>query len=122
MPTVVISPKELTVRENQNAAFQRSATGNPTPTVKWIQPTGSLWSDRVQLRPHGVLMVRHVTLADTGRYVCAATNMLGSANQSASLTVEGKLLHYPFTGSVFILWLFDGSFDTRDSHISFFFV
>ena len=34
--------------------------------------------------------------------------MLGSANQSASLTVEGKLLHYFFTGSVFILWLFDG--------------
>ena len=41
-------------------------------------------------------MVRHVTLADTGRYFCAVTNMLGSANQSVSLTVEGKLLHYLF--------------------------
>ena len=96
MPTVVISPKELTVRENQNAVFQCSATGNPSPTVKWIEPTGSFWSDRVQLNPRGVLMVRHVTLADTGRYFCAATNMLGSANQSVSLTVEGKLLHYLF--------------------------
>ena len=108
MPTVVISPKELTVRENQNAVFQCSATGNPSPTVKWIEPTGSLWSDRAQLKPRGVLMVRHVTLADTGRYICAATNMLGSANQSASLTVEGKVLHYLFSSSVFILWLFDG--------------
>ena len=108
MPTVVISPKELTVRENQNAVFQCSATGNPSSTVKWIEPTGPLWSDRVQLEPRGVLTVRHVTLADTGRYICAATNILGSANQSASLTVEGKLLHYLFTGSVFILWLFDG--------------
>ena len=97
MPTVVISPKELTVRENQNAVFQCSATGNPSPTVKWIESTGSLWSDRVQLNPRRVLMVRHVTLADTGRYICAATNMLGSANQSVSLTVEGKL-HYLFTG------------------------
>ena len=39
-------------------------------------------------------MVRHVTLADTGRYICAATNMLGSVNQSASLTVEGKLFTF----------------------------
>ena len=96
IPTVVISPKELTVRENQNAVFQCSATGNPSPTVKWIQPTGSLWSDRVQLKPRGILMVRHVTLADTGRYICAATNMLGSANQSVSLTVEGKLKFFSF--------------------------
>ena len=103
IPTVVISPKELTVRENQNAVFQCSATGNPSPTVKWIEPTGSLWSDRVQLNPRGVLMVRHVTLADTGRYLCAATNMLGSANQSVSLTVEGKLLHYLFTVKMFAL-------------------
>ena len=103
MPTVVISPKELTVRENQNAVFQCSATGNPSPTVKWIQPTGSRWSDRAQLKPRGVLTVRHVTLADTGRYICAATNMLGSANQSASLTVEGKLLHYLFTGYIYFV-------------------
>ena len=101
IPTVVISPKVLTVRENQNAVFQCSATGNPSPTVKWIQPTGSLWSDRVQLKPRGILMVRHVTLTDTGRYICAATNMLGSANQSASLTVEGKLLHSFFPSSSF---------------------
>ncbi|CAH3146485.1 unnamed protein product [Porites lobata] len=78
MPTVVISPKELTVRENQNAVFQCSATGNPSPTVTWIEPIGSLWSYRVQLNPRGVLTVRHVTLAVTGRYICAATNMLGS--------------------------------------------
>ena len=100
IPTVTISPKGLTVRGNQNAVFQCSATGNPSPTVKWIQPTGSRWSDRVQLKPRGVLMVRHVTLADTGRYICAATNMLGSANQSASLTVEGKLLHLTISSCV----------------------
>ena len=103
MPTVVISPKELTVRENQNAVFQCSATGNPSPTVKWIEPIGSLSSYRVQLNPRGVLTVRHVTLAVTGRYICAATNMLGSANQSVSLTVEGKVLHYLFTGKIFAL-------------------
>ena len=96
MPTVVISPKELTVRENQNAVFRCSATGNPSPTVKWIESTGSLWSDCVQLNPRRVLMVRHVTRADTGRYICAATNMLGSANQSVSLTVESKLKFFSF--------------------------
>ena len=36
-PTVVISPITQTVRENQNAVFQCSATGNPKPRVTWLR-------------------------------------------------------------------------------------
>lgn len=89
-PVVTISPMKLTVRENQNAVFQCSATGNPRPTITWSQAHGSGLSDSLQFEPNGKLVVRKVTLADSGRYICAARSALGSANISASLQVEGK--------------------------------
>ena len=89
-PVVTISPMKLTVRENQNAVFQCSATGNPRPTITWSQAHGSGLSDSLQFEPNGKLVVRKVTLADSGRYICAARSAFGSANISASLQVEGK--------------------------------
>lgn len=89
-PVVTISPMKLTVRENQNAVFQCSATGNPRPTITWSQAHGSGLSDSLQFEPNGKLVVRKVTLADSGRYICAARSALGSSNISASLQVEGK--------------------------------
>ena len=89
-PTVVISPIKQTVRENQNVVFQCSATGNPTPTVKWFRSDGR-WTHRFRYERDGRLEGRRVTLVDTGKYICAAENLLGSANKSAMLTVEGKL-------------------------------
>ena len=89
-PVVTISPIKQTVRENQNAVFQCSATGNPRPTITWSQAHKSGLSDSLQFEPNGKLVVRKVTLADSGRYICAARSAFGSANISASLQVEGK--------------------------------
>ena len=89
-PVVMISPMKQTVRENQNAVFQCSATGNPRPTITWSQAHGSGLSDSLQFEPNGQLVLRRVALADSGRYICAARSALGSANISASLQVEGK--------------------------------
>ena len=38
----------------------------------------------------GKLEVRDVTLDDTGDYTCVGRNLLGAANQTTSLIVEGK--------------------------------
>lgn len=88
-PTVVISPKNQRVKENQNTVFQCSATGNPSPSVTWMRSDGQL-TNRFQYEPDGRLEGRHVTLADAGKYVCVGKNLLGSTNNSAVLVVEGK--------------------------------
>ena len=93
-PTVVISPMNPKVRENQNAVFQCSATGNPPPLVTWSRPNTLSWTDRLQYEPNGKLVVRRVTLADSGKYICIGKNLLGSANHSVMLTVEGKFKHF----------------------------
>ena len=85
-PTVVISPMNQTVKENQSAVFQCSVSGNPQPTVKWLGKGNAPIRSR-----DGRLEVRGLTLDDSGEYTCVGRNLLGSANQTTSLTVEGKL-------------------------------
>ena len=100
IPMVLISPMKLTVRENQNAVFQCSATGNPLPMVTWLQPTDSGWKDRVRNRPNGKLVVHRATLKDAGKFICAGKNLLGSSNQSAILVVEGNVTITLVVGNV----------------------
>ena len=89
-PTVVISPMNQTVKENRTAVFQCPATGHPQPTATGIRPVASRWSHRLRYGPDGRLEGRHVTLQDAGKYICVGRNLLGSANKTAVLIVEGK--------------------------------
>ena len=89
LPTVVIAPMKQTIRESKSAVFQCSISGNPRPTVTWLGADGTPLSSRFRLDRRGRLEVRHVTLGDAGKYTCVGRNVLGTANQSAVLVVEG---------------------------------
>ena len=84
-PTIAISPVNQTVKENQSVVFQCSVSGNPQPTVMWLGVRNT------PLRSsEGRLELPQVNLDDAGKYTCVGRNVLGSTNQSALLTVEGK--------------------------------
>ena len=83
-PKVKISPVKQTIKENQSALFQCSVSGNPKPTVTWLGKSGTP-------NPDGRLEVSHVTLDDAGEYTCIGKNVLGAANQTAMLIVQGKV-------------------------------
>jgi len=72
-----------TVKENQSAVFQCSVSGNPQPTVTWLGKSNAPITSR-----DGRLEVRGLTLDEAGEYTCVGRNLLGSANQTTSLTVE----------------------------------
>ena len=90
LPSVATSPNHQTVRENQNALLQCSATGNPRPSVTWYRSNGSSLPSHFRYQLDGKLLGTRVTLSDAGKFMCVGRNLLGSANQSAMLTVEGK--------------------------------
>ena len=103
-PAVVISPMTQTVKENQSTVFQCSVSGNPRPTITWLEDDSSPLNGRFSFNHDGRLEVRHVTLDDAGKYTCVGRNILGTANKTAMMTVEGKfkrliyLLHHLWMG------------------------
>lgn len=85
-PKVVVSPMKQTIVEKHNAVFHCSVSGNPKPTVTWLDESGT------SLRNiDGRLEVRDVTLDDAGEYTCIGRNLRGTASQTSILIVEGKL-------------------------------
>ena len=89
LPQVIISPNTQTVTENQTATFYCSASGNPKPTVSWSKVNSSLKERR--MINGGRLQVIRSTFNDSGDFMCTAANILGRAEATANLVVEGKL-------------------------------
>jgi len=80
--------------------FQFSVSGNPKPTVTWLGKSSVPLTSR-----DGRLEVQDVTLDDVGDYTCVGRNLLGTANKTASLIVQGEfqgLIHFLFN-----LWIED---------------
>lgn len=70
----------------------RLAPGSPTPTIKWLRPSGPMPADRVAYQNHNkTLQLLNVAEEDDGEYRCLAENSLGSDRHTYYVTVEGKV-------------------------------
>ena len=101
-PQIIDAPDNITVVQAEDASFSCLATGRPIPEIVWIRLT-----DMAQLQSQLGLIVEEqeagdtqrrsnltiigVQLADSGAYVCVATNELGSLMAHATITVHGIL-------------------------------
>lgn len=66
------------------------APGSPTPTIKWLRPSGPMPADRVTYQNHNkTLQLLNVGEEDDGEYRCLAENSLGSDRHAYYVTVEG---------------------------------
>lgn len=90
------------------AEFYCNAIAKPAASIRWLR-NGSILS-RPQIRvthstdsndcnddnpnnrctSYSVLQIFNTRLADSGQYVCSASNTYGSDSRSVSLTVQGK--------------------------------
>ena len=93
-PQVMLSPAEQTQNEGGNAIFYCTTGGNPIPKVEWRFKRRKLLLGSKYFIKNGQLIVKRLNYNDAGQYTCAATNILGSHERYAKLTVRGEELNY----------------------------
>ena len=92
-------PGSVVPQPNTNALIHTSVeltcrpTGEPKPTIRWLF-NGALnvkSNKRFRILPNGNLRISNVTKADSGYYICEASNRLGKAQRKGHLNVLGKV-------------------------------
>ncbi|XP_053737549.1 hemicentin-1 isoform X1 [Synchiropus splendidus] len=82
-------PSEVTVLVNKTTQMECYVDGNPAPKITWFKdnlPISS--SSLIRITSNGrIIQVMDAQVADTGRYVCVADNIAGSAEKSFHLNV-----------------------------------
>jgi alpha-tubulin suppressor-like RCC1 family protein len=90
IPRLVKQPANTTVEEGENASFEATAAGFPTPTVQWeaTSDSGKTWK-AIEGATADRLTVPTTTLAENGsEYRALFTNIVGKAtSEAATLTV-----------------------------------
>ncbi|XP_012924797.1 neural cell adhesion molecule L1 isoform X1 [Heterocephalus glaber] len=92
------SSSHLVALQGQPLVLECIAEGFPTPTIKWLFPSGPMPADRVIYQNHNkTLQLLNVGEQDDGEYHCLAENSLGIARHIYYVTVEAApyWLHKP---------------------------
>ncbi|KAK3728619.1 hypothetical protein QZH41_011707, partial [Actinostola sp. cb2023] len=88
-PAIFVPPKDLVVNESDTVRLKCVASGNPLPKVTWSR-NSPLPAGRHVIDSNGFLSIKQVTSSDAGRYTCRAISVLGMANASSNLIVQGQ--------------------------------
>lgn len=86
VPVIAVTPITLTVLEGEQALFECTAGGDPTPTIRWSRENGGL--PQFSSSENGLLSIFPTNLEDGGAYVCTAANAIGADGVLVTLTVE----------------------------------
>ncbi|XP_022603168.1 hemicentin-1 [Seriola dumerili] len=83
-------PDEVTVLVNKTTQLECHVDGNPAPKITWFKDNQPVSSDGLHriLSNGRTLQVSAAQVSDTGRYVCVADNVAGSAEKSFNLNVH----------------------------------
>ncbi|XP_069717128.1 coiled-coil domain-containing protein 141 isoform X3 [Phaenicophaeus curvirostris] len=82
-----------TLQEGEDLILHCTIHGKPKPHVFWTKDDVQVVSGDMAIEKLGdtyYLLKRNVSLADTGKYICVASNEIGKAHCSAFVTVIGK--------------------------------
>ncbi|XP_078083679.1 hemicentin-1-like [Mustelus asterias] len=90
-PTITASSPSLSVFTNQAALLECETQGIPKPTTTWRKDGRLLPADssRFDFLSEGSLRIRSVQVLDSGRYLCTASNAVGTDHHRIELQVLG---------------------------------
>ncbi|XP_058980466.1 uncharacterized protein LOC101894461 isoform X1 [Musca domestica] len=91
-PVFVKPLKDAVTRENDKFTFECEVTGSPEPTIEWYKdgiliqnnPDYKTTYDKGMCR----LVIEETFAADSARFTCRASNLVGNATTSANLSVR----------------------------------
>ena len=94
-PAFTTHPKNhQTSREGSSVTFSSDANGIPEPTSSWTKDGAAVTADDCRIRlsaDNKELIIEYVNRTDSGKYICRATNTVGTVNSDAAkLTVHCK--------------------------------
>ena len=95
VPVISVSPRSLTVSDGEEALFECTANGDPTPTIRWSRENGQISQSSSSV--NGVLRIFSAKPEDEGTYVCRAANTFGAKAILVTLNVEKGNLHLDYT-------------------------
>ena len=81
-PTIIIPPKDVSVKKGSIATFSCSASGTPTPAIEWLK-------DEQVVATGSPLVMDDIDKANEGSYTCRAMSTAGEATASGRLTLYG---------------------------------
>ncbi|XP_054278770.1 neuroglian isoform X2 [Macrosteles quadrilineatus] len=87
-PEITEPPQDLSTVDGLTITLKCRVFGAPKPQVKWVRNSLELTGGRYNILESGDLEIRDVSFLDVGHYTCYASNKLGSAEASGTLTVK----------------------------------
>ena len=91
----VVKPRNKTVVVGESVWFHCTAVGSPKPRITWLkykQGSRPLDSEKYKTHKNGSLNIRHVQMADAGRYFCIAATKTDLKQSTVTLRVNGERL------------------------------
>ena len=86
-PSVRVEPQSAVVDVGSAVEFHCYATGYPSPRLEWTRAHGQTMPDDVVV-DDGVLRFLAASMQHEGEYLCTALNVVGSDQQTATITVR----------------------------------
>ena len=82
-----VIPGNTSVTEYEDVSLGAVVEGNPAPYVAWVSRNGSVLQNKTEGFNY---TITSITQKETGRYICIATNSLGSHMREFVISVKGK--------------------------------
>uniref|UniRef100_A0A8D8XH54 Neuroglian n=2 Tax=Cacopsylla melanoneura TaxID=428564 RepID=A0A8D8XH54_9HEMI len=87
-PEITEQPKDEFTVDGRSVVLTCRVFGAPKPEVKWVHNQVEVTGGRYTILETGDLQIADVQFGDAGEYTCFASNKLGHADASGSLTVK----------------------------------
>jgi len=86
-PAAHVEPQSAVVDVGSPVEFYCYATGYPTPRIEWTRSDGQVMPSDAVI-DDGVLRFHAASVQHEGQYLCTALNVVGSDQQTATVTVR----------------------------------